>query len=69
MTTTVHAGGHLWSRCADCGKLVRLTKPILGDLHLCLTTCELRGHHGATVRRGPFWARRNECADCSAMTS
>jgi len=56
--------------CADCGDLVRINKPILGSLHICVTECERRGHHSGPYfelrRVGPFWNRRNQyrCWDC-----
>jgi hypothetical protein len=54
--------------CADCRSLVRIDKPIFGSLHVCVTRCEKRGHHGVGQPRrvGPFWARRDEvrCTDC-----
>ena len=25
-----------WVRCEDCGKIVKVNKPLLGDLHLCV---------------------------------
>lgn len=34
------AGSHLYENCADCGKLVRVNKPIFGSLHVCLSSEE-----------------------------
>jgi len=68
-TTVEWHGTHACARCA-CGKLVRVNKPLLGALHLCLTGCELRGTHRAGGRRvGPFWRRRTEicCLDCGEV--
>ncbi len=28
-------GNHLYARCAQCGRIVRLNKPLLGSLHVC----------------------------------
>lgn len=30
-----------WKQCGLCGKIVKVNKPILGDLHLCLTDEEI----------------------------
>jgi hypothetical protein len=30
-------GSKIYCRCEECGSLVRINKPIFGDLHLCLT--------------------------------
>ena len=63
-------GGKPFGICADCGKPVRLNKPLFGDLHFCLTDCAIRGHHSGPFFNhrlvGPFWDRRNEyqCVDC-----
>lgn len=51
--------------CAVCGKPIRVDKPLLGSLHLCLTDCEIRGHHGRPRRAG-FLGRRRQCEDCDA---
>lgn len=32
---TFVVGNGLYARCRVCGKIVRLNKPILGDLHVC----------------------------------
>lgn len=32
----VDIGGKRYGMCRDCRKVVRLNKPLLGDLHLCL---------------------------------
>lgn len=56
-----------WARCAACGQVVRINKPVIGSLHLCLTECEQRRSHVPEKHRvGPFWARRDEirCQDC-----
>jgi hypothetical protein len=63
-----------WVRCAGCGKVVRLNKPVLGDLHVCRTECEQRGHHSRLLlhdRVGPFWKRRDRwtCWDCESEVS
>jgi len=29
------ADGKIYATCPNCGKLVRIDKPILGDLHIC----------------------------------
>jgi hypothetical protein len=31
----VAVGGKLYARCARCGNLIRVDKPILGSLHIC----------------------------------
>ena len=36
----IQVGNHLWERCADCGKLVKLTGWLRG-IHLCLTDEEI----------------------------
>lgn len=58
-----------WARCYDCGKVVKLNKPLFGALHLCLTRCERRGYHSKLLfheRVGAFWKRRTRyrCMDC-----
>lgn len=51
--------GRAYAQCPTCGKPVRVNKPVLGTLHLCLTPCEIAGRHldVKTRRRGPFWRR------------
>jgi hypothetical protein len=34
-------GGSIYCECLDCGKLVRVNKPILGSLHFCLSDEEM----------------------------
>lgn len=34
-------GNQLYTQCGACGKVIRLNKPILGSLHICLTDEEL----------------------------
>lgn len=29
-------GGKIYSTCDDCGKLVRVNKPLFGSLHVCI---------------------------------
>jgi hypothetical protein len=41
MRGLIVAGGKLYAQCPDCGKLVRVNKPILGSLHICLSPEEL----------------------------
>ncbi len=36
----ITAGNGIYETCSYCGRLVRLNKPMLGSLHLCLTTEE-----------------------------
>jgi hypothetical protein len=36
-------GHHCYEVCGVCGKLVRLNKPLLGSLHICLTEEERNG--------------------------
>jgi hypothetical protein len=73
--TQIHwQNGHAYGVCADCHKIVRLNKPVLGGLHICLTVCEKRGQHAQVLkvkRVGPFWARRDEqsCPDCGSVIS
>ncbi len=31
----VNTGGKLVAMCQECGKIIRLDKPILGSIHLC----------------------------------
>lgn len=31
------ANGKLYGMCARCGSIVRMDKPIFGDIHFCLT--------------------------------
>lgn len=31
------AGNKIYGICLDCGKLVRINKPIIGSVHICLT--------------------------------
>lgn len=65
-------GNRTYAVCGDCRTLVRINKPILGGLHVCVSICEARGRHGGwiTRREGPFWARRSEtrCTDCGMVT-
>lgn len=35
--TLVQMGRRVYGRCYDCGELVRVDKPLLGSLHLCVT--------------------------------
>lgn len=44
--SVIRHGNHLWARCEDCGKLVKLTGWLRG-IHLCLTDKEI-----AAKRRG-----------------
>jgi hypothetical protein len=37
----VLVGRWLYRRCQTCGSIVRLNKPIIGDLHFCLTDEEI----------------------------
>lgn len=78
--TTKPATGRVWptsvewhgsagyARCGTCGQPVRVNKPILGSLHLCLNACQQARRHldQRTRRAGPFWRRRTEryCAAC-----
>lgn len=69
MTGIMWHGGHPWRMCFDCGKPVRLDKPLIGSLHMCATACEKRGRHSGSLikkRVGPFWNRRDQftCPDC-----
>lgn len=53
--------------CAACNKWVRVDKPIVGSIHICLLECERTGIHIIRERRrGPFWKRRTEayCKTC-----
>jgi len=34
------SGKHIWDRCPRCGKMIRLNKFLIGDLHLCTVTQE-----------------------------
>lgn len=34
--------GKLYAVCPDCGQLVRINKPIIGSLHVCLSEEERR---------------------------
>jgi len=34
------AGNQIWDTCADCGKFIRVNKPVFGSLHFCLTDKE-----------------------------
>ena len=66
-------GHSAYARCSDCRKLVRVNKPIVGGLHICVTDCEKRGKHSGPFyshrRVGPFWNRRDEyrCWDCNML--
>lgn len=37
----VVVGGKMYRRCSMCGTVVRINKPLVGDLHLCLTDEEI----------------------------
>ena len=44
------AGNKLYAICPMCQALVRVNKPILGDLHFCLTEEEIRERRKKAVR-------------------
>ena len=33
-------GGKIYARCSACGKIVRINKPIIGDIHVCVSPKE-----------------------------
>lgn len=39
------AGSGIYEKCANCGKLVRLNKPLFGSMHLCLTDEEIKAKY------------------------
>lgn len=39
-TGTFVVNGKWYGVCQDCGSLVRIDKPILGSMHLCITESE-----------------------------
>lgn len=50
----VFAGGKLWGRCTDCGKIVQLDKFIFGSLHLCIAAREKRKIDSGQRRQETF---------------
>lgn len=40
-------GGKWYGQCTDCGKIVRINKPIFGSLHVCLNDDERVQKHRA----------------------
>ncbi len=64
-------GRRAYRTCLDCGKPVRVNKPVVGSVHVCVTDCEKAGLHLAVEdrRAGPFWARRTDrvCTACGAI--
>lgn len=54
----IFAGNGIWGFCKYCHNLVRLNKPILGSLHICVTESERQAidaarstSHAAPTRR------------------
>ncbi len=48
--TEVHDfGGHPHVVCKYCRKLVRLDKPLIGSVHICVTEAERLQHDGAEM--------------------
>lgn len=48
--------GKIYDYCSDCGRLVRLNKPILGSLHICLTEEEKRYKRSVEAQKqAPYW--------------
>lgn len=49
-----HARGKLYGRCYDCGGIVRVDKPLLGSLHLCVP----EDYGPPPPKSPPIWRRR-----------
>jgi ribosomal protein S14 len=35
MANLIVVGGKIYARCPECGRLVRLNKPVIGSIHYC----------------------------------
>lgn len=46
----LRVGNKLYCRCLTCGDVIRLNKPILGSLHLCLTDEEIKQRRSKWLR-------------------
>lgn len=55
MAVIRNLGGKLYGVCNDCGKVVRLDKPLFGSAHLC-TTQEERQKYPEQISRAVTWA-------------
>ena len=48
-------GNKLMGKCYDCGKIIRIDKPILGSIHLCLLPEEIEERNREAMILGETW--------------